>query len=124
MTRTLLALVLPLTLATPALACGGSRAQVALFLGVLFVVPVAAFFVAQLTLLRSAQAALAGGASRLLGVALVSMTMSTVVLGMASGASLCDAGLAVFGVPLLLLQMPAVVSLARAVLERPSSVVL
>lgn len=122
--RTLLALALPLTLATPALACGGSRAQVALFLGVLFVVPVAAFFVAQLTLLRSAQEALASRTHRLLGGTLALLTLSTVVLGMGAGVSLCDAGFALFGVPLLLLQVPAVVALARSAFERPGAIVL
>jgi hypothetical protein len=124
MSRSLFALALPMAVASPALACGGGRAPVALFLGVLFVVPVVAFFVAQMTLLRSAQAALAEGTSGLWGAALSALTLTTVVLGMAAGATLCEGGLALFGLPLVLLQMPTVVALARAALSRPRAVVL
>lgn len=106
--------------AVPAWACGGnSAAQVAMFLGVLFVVPVMSFFMAQLTLLRMAQDAFATRASPAWRLTLAAMTLATVTLGMSAGASLGEAGLAVLGVPLFLLQFPTVVLLARAAFERP-----
>ena len=124
MKRTLFALALSLTITSPALACGDSRAQVALFLGFLFIVPAIGFFLAQATLLRLTQAAFASSGPLIWRLAVLVMTLATCAQGMAAGSTLCDAGLAVFGLPLILLQILPVVMLAKAVFERPACVVL
>ena len=104
--------VATMALCTPSFACGTGR-EAALFIGVLFILPLAGLLVAQIALVRTTRAALLDRSRPLLALLTAGLATSWIALGLYAGVFLCSRGLLLVGVPVLVIQSMLLAGLLR-----------